>query len=70
MSDIERLQNEITIMKAANELLREEVDRLNRKLASLWHVCNCYDGNHAKACDDVMKFTEEYIENKLLPKRT
>ena len=69
MSELKRLQNENTIMKAANQLLLDEVVRLKGKLASLFHICNAYDGNHAKACDDVMKFTEEYIEDKLLPER-
>jgi hypothetical protein len=22
-------------------------------LESCWHIANCYDGNHAKACDDI-----------------
>ncbi len=51
----DRLQKELKEAKA-------EVERLKEAMISCLHITNCYDGNYARACDNV----ELIIRNALI----
>ena len=46
----------------------ETVAELIGTLETCWHVANCYDGNHAKACDLMMETVKGRIETHLKEK--
>jgi len=43
----------------------DKVKELREKLKNCWHIANCYDGNHVKACDDVMEIARAGFDDKL-----
>ena len=50
-----QIERELTASQA-------EVDRLKEAMISCLHITNCYDGNYARACDNV----ELIIRNALI----
>jgi hypothetical protein len=47
------LGDDLLEWKISNCTLRAEVERLKEAMISCLHITNCYDGNYARACDNV-----------------
>jgi exonuclease VII large subunit len=61
-AEVERLKKELDAWDYGTRAKREqearkkaeaEVERLKEAMISCLHITNCYDGNYARACDNV-----------------
>jgi hypothetical protein len=48
-----QLERELAISLSNQVKTQTEVERLREALKSCWHAANTYDGNYARACDNV-----------------
>jgi hypothetical protein len=73
-AEVERLNRELAAWDYGTRAEREqkraekaeaEVERLRDALKSCWHAANTYDGNYARACDNVMEIASAKINNEI-----